>query len=37
MKVQLKWSNEKKRGKMVISYTLDQFDDLKQRLGVETD
>jgi ParB family chromosome partitioning protein len=37
MKVQLKWSNEKKRGKMVISYTLDQFDDLKLRLGVETD
>jgi ParB family transcriptional regulator, chromosome partitioning protein len=37
MKVQLKWSNETKRGKMVISYTLDQFDDLKQRLGVETD
>jgi ParB family chromosome partitioning protein len=37
MKVQVKWSPQRGRGKLVIFYNLDQFDDLKQRLGVDTD
>jgi ParB family transcriptional regulator, chromosome partitioning protein len=38
MKVQIRASSTKGRGKLIIQYmTLDEFDSLKDRLGIETD
>lgn len=37
MRVQVKWSASRGKGKLVIFYNLDQFDHLKERLGIVTD
>ncbi len=38
MRVQVRWSPQSKRGKLIVHYaSLDQFDQLKARLGVSTD